>query len=125
MIRDKLLDRLSLAQGTETTKSLTESCCDAVTPESLAAVELLCRFTTEVSPMEGGWSVGKKNKTGKVLAMIENYSITTGKKIFRLTAALQELPPHEHPTQDEIEKVIDLSNGKFKLLPNAMIKRNS
>ena len=125
MIREKILDKLSVSQDSEPTKSLARSCFDSPTPEHVAAIDLLCMYSTEITPIEDGWAVGRKNKTGKVLAMIENYSMTTGKKIFRLAAALNDLPPHEHPTQNEIEKTIELSNGKFKLLPNAMIKRNS
>jgi hypothetical protein len=65
-----------------------------------------------------------KGRAAQLLAAIENYADTSGRKIFRLAAALSSLPASEYPTEEELQNILASSNGRFALLPNAMIKRN-
>ena len=73
---------------------------------------------------DGKWKIAQAGRSATILAEIENYSVSTGRKIFRLSSALGRIPIHEHPNEDELKQALDLSHGKYELLPNAMIKRN-
>jgi hypothetical protein len=88
------------------------------------AAEVLLSYSPELVVDNGEWKLAKSGRTAAILAAIENYSVSTGRKIFRLSSALQAIPAHEHPTETELQQALAMSRGRYDLLPNAMIKRN-
>jgi hypothetical protein len=93
-------------------------------PDTLHALEALLIFHSEVDLEGRKWKIIKKSRKNNILSAIEAYANSSGKKIFRLSAALTEIPTNEHPTEDELKEILDGTNGNFQLLRNAMIKRN-
>jgi len=124
MLHDRLLSALTSAPGGLTTGVLAERVDLQTTPYSLAAMEATLLLSPEVSREGERWKLMVKGRAAQLLAAIENYADTSGKKIFRLAAALSSLPPSEFPTEEELRDVLASSNSRFALLPNAMIKRN-
>lgn len=122
MIRDDILSRLAEAGGAST-GSLLKHIDVPVDAESAAAVEMLACYSSEVVFDDGKWKLAQTGRSATILAEIENYSVSTGRKIFRLSSALERIPAHEHPNEDELKQALDLSHGKYELLANAMIKR--
>jgi hypothetical protein len=55
---------------------------------------------------------------------LENYVTATGKRIFRTASAIDGLPAEILPTEEELVQIIESSGGRFRLLPNQMIKFN-
>lgn len=125
MIRDRLLLALDGTPGGLSTESLARKVGVDPSPESLASLDALLMLSPETTRENDRWRLIGKNRTAQILAAIESYAITTGKKIFRLSSALEGLPAHEHPTEEELLKAVESSNGKYQLLRNAMIKRNA
>lgn len=125
MIRDRLLATLNDTPSGCSATLLAEQSGIGADAESIAAVELLCLFSPELVSEGNRWKLASSSRSSKILAAIENYATSTGKKIFRLSAALQAIPAHEHPTEDELAQALSASHGRFQLLPNAMIKRTT
>jgi hypothetical protein len=125
MKRDQILSKLEGATTGFTTSELVDQLGINNIPETQCAVEVLLLFSPEVHKDGQKWKFRKKGQKNKILAAIESYADLSGKKIFRLSAALSNLPAHEHPTEDQLIKILERSNGRFQLLRNAMIKRIS
>lgn len=125
MIRDRLLAVLSDSPSGCSGSLLAEQSGLGADVESIAAVELLCLYSPELVSDGSRWKLASSSRTSLILAAIENYAISSGKKIFRLSAALQTIPVHEHPTEDDLAQALSASHGRFRLLPNAMIKRTT
>lgn len=123
MIREKLIACLSETDGASA-GSLLQSAGMSSDPESLSAAELLLHYSSDVVLDGGKWKVAQAGKSATILAAIRNFASSSGRKIFRLSSALAQIPPHEHPNEEELKAALDLSHGEFELLPNAMIKRN-
>lgn len=123
MIRQALLSRLEVVDG-DTISGLLHFSGLSVDAESSAAAELLLQYSSEVVFEDGKWRVAQAGKSSTILAAIKNYGVSSGRKIFRLSSALAQIPAHEHPNEDELKAALDLSHGEYELLPNAMIKRN-
>jgi hypothetical protein len=123
MIRDRILSKLSESGGA-TIGALLQSAALPLNAETSAAVEVLLHYSRDVVTGDGKWKLADEGKSATLLAQIKNYSVATGRSIFRLSSALAQLPPHEHPNEDELRQALDLSHGEYELLPNAMIKRN-
>jgi hypothetical protein len=124
MLHERLLSVLASAPGGLTTSVLAERVDLQSTPYSLAAMEASLLLAPEVSREGDRWKLIVKGRAAQLLAAIENYADTSGKKIFRLAAALSSMPASDYPTEDELRDVLASSHGRFALLPNAMIKRN-
>jgi hypothetical protein len=124
MLHERLLSALAIAPGGLTTTAITERVDAPMDPLSLAAVEATLLLSREVSREGDRWKLMVKGRSARLLAAIESYADSSGKKIFRLAAALSGLPVSEHPTEEELRDVLASSHGRFALLPNAMIKRN-
>jgi hypothetical protein len=124
MLHDRLLSALSAAPGGLTIAALAERIGLEATPSSLAVMEATLLYSSEISREGNRWKLMVKGRAAQLLSAIENYADTSGKKIFRLAAALSSLPASAHPTEEELRQVLDASSGRFVLLPNAMIKRN-
>lgn len=123
MIRENLLSQLAELDGASIGRLLQGSDI-AISTETMAAAELLVQYSSEVVLDDGKWKIAQAGKSATILAAINNYATSSGRKIFRLSSALTQIPPHEHPNEDELKQALDLSHGEFELLPNAMIKRN-
>jgi len=125
MKRDEIISHLSMSSGPQAVLDICQGAFETVTPESAAGCQLICMYSKEISQVDGKWQVIQKDRVSAILTELSNYCETSGKKIFRVSAALARLAVHEHPTEDELARAVDLSNGKFSLLPNSMVKRNS
>jgi hypothetical protein len=123
MIRDAILTGLAETGGATISRLLQHADVAADT-ESAAAMEMLLCYSSEVVFDAGKWKLAQTGRSASILAEIENYSVSTGRKIFRLSSALARLPAHEHPNEDELKQALGISHAKYELLPNAMIKRN-
>jgi hypothetical protein len=123
MIRDTLIAHLSETEGASVA-SLLQTAGLPAEAESLAAVELLLRYSSDAVLDGDKWKVAQAGKSAMILASIRNYVASSGRKIFRLSSALAQIPAHDHPNEEELKAALDSSNGEFELLPNAMIKRN-
>ena len=124
MIRDLLLAHLAEADAGTSITSLLAAIDSPRDAETAYATEVLLGYSPELLFGNGEWTLTKVGRASTILAAIENYSVSTGRKIFRLSSALQTLPAHEHPTESELHQALATSRGRFDLLPNAMIKRN-
>lgn len=92
--------------------------------KSAAVVEALLLLAPEVSSVQGTWRLAKKGRDGTILDAIEIYAVDTGRRIFRASAALERIPLHERPSEEELRRTIEQSGGRYELLPNQMIRRN-
>lgn len=124
MIRDQLLVSLGDTPGGAAVGSLGELCDLGKDAEAIAALELLCHYMPELGLDGGKWKVTTISRGAQILAAVENYAVSSGKKIFRLASALSAIPAHEHPTEDELTQALEMSHGRYQLLPNAMIRKN-
>jgi hypothetical protein len=125
MIRDQLIAMLDRNPGGLSSQALLERTELRSDPYVIAAVDSFLLLSSEVKREGNLWKLIGQSRTAKILSAIDAYAKSTGKKIFRLSTALEGLPAHEHPTEEELIRALKASNGQYKLLPNAMIKRNS
>ena len=124
MIRERLFgELLASPTGLDLPSLLSKMRIDAGTSAS-AAIEAILMLCPEVYLAESRWRMGSRGKASRILSAIEVYTSSTGKKIFRASAALSSLSADEHPTADELREILGSSGGRFTLLPNDMIKRN-
>jgi hypothetical protein len=124
MIRDRVLGFLADTQGGASASEIAEECGFRTDAETAAAFELLCHYAPELIKENDRWKVAKAGRSSQILAAIESYALSSGKKIFRLSTALASIPAHEHPAEEELKQALEMSHGRFQLLANAMIKKN-
>ena len=125
MRREIILEIISRSNNSLTALDICQGGFDSVTPEVVASCELLCLYADEMALVDGKWQLLKKDRASAILTELTNFCETSGKRIFRVSAALARLAAHEHPTEDELKRAVDLSNGKFSLLNNSMVKRSN
>lgn len=123
MIRETLFTRLAETGGA-TVAALLQGTELPFEAETASASEILLRYSPNVVFDDGKWKLAQEGRSATLLAEIDNFSVATGRKIFRISSALGRIPVHEHPNEDELKQALDCSHGKYELLPNAMIKRN-
>lgn len=124
MIRDRIIRELqAVPTGLDLSSLLSRMGIDVASAAS-ASIESILMLSPEVYFAESRWRIGSKSKASRILSAIEVYTGSTGKKIFRASAALGSLSAEEHPTADELREILGSSGGRFTLLPNDMIKRN-
>jgi hypothetical protein len=122
--REDLLGVLRTAPGGMSLAAiLPQMRIDPHSPEA-SAVEVLLFLSPEVRLIEGRWRVVERGRGDRVIAAIEAYSSSTGKRVFRATSALEALPLNDQPTIEELADLLGTTSGKYALLPNAIIKRN-
>ena len=92
--------------------------------EAGSAVEALLFLSPEIRLIDGRWRLIEVARRERILAAVEAYASTTGKKLFRVAAALDGLSLKDQPTIEELKGVLASSGDRYSLLPNAMIKRN-
>ncbi|MEW8552653.1 MAG: hypothetical protein AB2605_02575 [Candidatus Thiodiazotropha sp.] len=125
MIRNRVIRLLQLREeGLPTDRVAFEAGLEA-TPEVNAAIDAMLLLSPECLRVGKKWVLRGSTRSSKILAEIRKYSDASGKRIFRLSAALAKLSPSEHPTAEELESLLGVAGGEFELLPNAMIKRVS
>jgi hypothetical protein len=124
MLHGRLISALGQAPGGLTTTAIAERVDGPMDPLNLAAVEATLLLSPEVIREGDRWKLLVKGRSAQILAAIESCADSSGRKIFRLAAALSGLPAHDHPTEEELRAALESSNGRFALLPNAMIRRN-
>jgi hypothetical protein len=125
VIRDLVLSRLAELPGEVPLSVIAKTCEVLLDAETLASLEMLCNYMPELSSEGGKWKIGTMGRSSQLLIAIENYAMSSGRRIFRLSSALAAIPAHEHPTSDELKQALEMSHGRFEILPNAMIRRNS
>jgi hypothetical protein len=123
MIRDELLRRICTIPEGVPPSGLQDRTGLNSDSEDCALIEALLLLSPEVRYEGGVWRPVSGNRAFRVLAEIRRYSAATGKRIFRLSSALAELPPQEHPTEEELKVILAATEPEFELLPNAMVKR--
>lgn len=93
--------------------------------DTLGAIELLCMISSDFQNSNGAWLTTRSGKAGAVLVALENFATSTGKRIFRCSAALEALPADMLPTENELVQILESNGQRFELLPNQMIKINN
>jgi hypothetical protein len=124
MLRDDCLKILGQTPEGLSLQSLGTQLGSRKDPDFMAAIEILLTLSPETrKDNDNKWRLIGKSRSSELLAAIESYADITGKKIFRVSSALAALPPHEHPTEDELRQALESSHGRYELRPNAMIRR--
>jgi hypothetical protein len=123
--RQAIKHALDRAASGMTTRHLAEVLDDEHSAETLGAIELLCVLSSDFQNSNGNWLTTRVGKAGAVLVALENFVTSTGKRIFRSSAALEALPAEMLPTEDELVEILESSGQRFVLLPNQMIKFNN
>ena len=90
-----------------------------------SVVEALLLVSPEVRRIDGTWRAMGVPRRERIVAAVTLYSDTTGKRLFRASAALDGIPVADQPTGEELAEILRSTDGQFTLLPNAMIKRNA
>ena len=125
MIHDEIMNRLSGADAPVSTPELASALGLSADAETHALIEIEAVLSTNIRRHGTGWVLSVDTPTRRVLAALRSYATAhPGKRLFRLAAALGELPPQDQPTEEAIRQLLD-GSPEFKLLPNAMIKRVS
>lgn len=123
MIHDQLLRCLAERSGPTSTTELAQALALPSDAEGHAHVEIIAELSPMVHRQGAGWILSADTPARRVLAALRSYADgNPTKRIFRLSAALSDLPPQDQPTEDQLQDILG-SSSEFKLLPNAMIKR--
>lgn len=120
--RDRIKQSLDGATVGMSTRQIAEALSQEGSPESLGAIEFLCLMSPDFQLVNGFWLTTRVGKAAAVLLALENHATSTGKRIFRSSAALEGLPADSLPTEDELVLILQGSGQRFELLPNQMIK---
>lgn len=87
-------------------------------------MEALLFLSPEIRLIDGRWRLIEVARRDRILAAVEAFASTTGKKLFRAASALDGLTLKDQPTIEELKGILASSADRYTLLPNAMIKRN-
>ncbi len=94
-------------------------------PEANAAVDVLLELSPGVNSISGGWEVSADTREGRVLRALRTYVEThPHRRIFRAAAALGHLPAEDQMIEQQLRDLLSRT-VEFRLLANAMIKRES
>lgn len=125
MIRDQLIQHISVSRTPVTTPAAATAIGLTVSAESLAAVDLLLSLSPEVNAFADGWVASADTRERRILGALRAYAEAhPEKKIFRGAAALGHLAPEDQLTEQELKELLS-QNSEFQLLANGMIKRGS
>ena len=123
MVRDQLIQAVVLSKAPVTTVALAALTGRPASAEAFAAVDLLLMLSPEVSAFSDGWVASVDTRDHRILSALRSYAEThPNKRIFRVSAALEHLPPENQVTEQQLQDLLSRT-GEFQLLPNAMIKR--
>jgi hypothetical protein len=125
VLRDEIIRGLrSVQTGLTTTALLSEISIDYQSAKA-AMVESLLLLSPEITLSEGRWRLVDQGRLGNILAAFDAHVTATGRRVFRAASALAGLPPHEHPTIEELQQAAQQSGGRYELLSNGMVRRNT
>ena len=125
MIHDQLLRCLADRSGPTSTVELAQALSLPTDAEGHARVEILADLSPAIRRQGADWVLSADTPARRVLSALRSYAdANPTKRIFRLSAALSDLPPQDQPTEEQLRELLGGSSD-FKLLPNAMIKRVS
>ena len=124
MIRDRIFHLLSRNPSGLSAAAVCDELGDMPGNQCHICIEALLLLSPEVVYDNARFRLTARNREHRILDALESYATRTEKKIFRLSAALEDFPPEEMPTADELVKLLETGGQRFQLLPNSMIKRN-
>ena len=125
MLRDQIINAIEMTPSGISVEAIAEQVGYQADSHSLGIIEAFLLFSPEVCSYGNQWKLAaQRSRSSRLLAAIESYADSSGKKIFRLSAALANIPIHEHPTEDELTHILSATHGRYQLLKNAMVKRN-
>lgn len=122
-LREGILRCLANSAEGCTTRHIAQTLEFNQSAEELATIEAFLLLSPECYQEGQRWRAKSTNRRARLLSELQRYADSSGRRIFRLATALGDVPPHDHPTEDELGAILDGSD--FELLPNAMIKRVS
>ncbi len=125
MRREQLLRYISASTVPVATSDATAALGLSASPEASAAVDVLLELSPDVNPVPGGWMVSADTRERRVLGALHAYvEAHPQRRIFRAAAALSQLQSEDQMTEQELRDLLSRT-GEFRLLVNAMIKRES
>jgi hypothetical protein len=125
VLRDEIIRALRETQaGLTTTTLLSEISADSQSAKA-ALTESLLLLSPEITLSEGRWRLVDQGRLGNILAAFDAYVNAKGLRVFRAASALAGLPPHEHPTIEELQQAAEQSGGRYEILSNGMVRRNN
>lgn len=122
-LRDALFRCLASSSEGCSTRRIAQALELDKTAEGIATVEAFLMLSPECYQEGSQWRVRSTNRRARILSELQRYADSSGRRIFRLSAALSHVEAHEHPTEEELSATLE--GSEFELLPNAMIKRVS
>ncbi len=102
-----MLAKLNEANGS-TLLGMASDLVSTPSAEAIAALEIVLFYSSDVHNQDGKWSIAKTGRTSAILAAVDNFATSTGRKIFRVSSALQSIPPHEQPTETELQSALEI-----------------
>ena len=123
ILHEKIRNILSSRSESASSRDIAQAVGLSMQPETIAAVEAHLLYDRHCRREDRKWRGGSDPKMQRVLQALSAYYKTSGKKIFRLSAALKDLPMAFQPTEDELKNILSSSDAGFKLFPNAMVKK--
>ncbi len=124
MRRDQLIQHIGASAMPVATSEATAALGLPASPEANAAVDVLLELSPDVYPASGGWLVSTNTRERRVLRALHAYVEAHDRRIFRAAAALGHLSPKDQMTEQQLRELLSRT-GEFRLLANAMIKRES
>lgn len=124
MRRDQLIQHIGASAMPVATSEATATLGLPASAEANAAVDVLLELSPDVSTVSGGWVVSADTRDRRVLSALRAYVESYHRRIFRAAAALGHLPAEDQMTEQQLRNLL-ARTGEFRLLANAMIKRES
>ncbi len=124
MTRDRLIQLIGASPMPVATSDATAALGLPASPEANAAVDVLLELSPDVYPASGGWKLSTDTRERRVLGALRAYVESHDRRIFRAAAALGHLSAEDQMTEQQLRDLLS-TTGEFRLLANAMIKRES
>ena len=125
MRRDLLLQHIGASPTPVATSDATAALGIPANPEANAAVDVLLELSPDVSTVSGGWVAAADTRERRILGALRAFAEAhPHRRIFRAAAALGDLPAGDQMTEPLLRDLLSRT-GEFRLLANAMIKRES
>ncbi len=125
MRRDRLIQHIGASAIPVATSDATAALGLPASPEANAAVDVLLELSPDVNTVSGGWVVSADTRERRILRALRAYVEShLHRQIFRAAAALGHLSAEDQMTEQQLRDLLSRT-GEFRLLANAMIKRES
>ncbi len=122
-LHEKIQDILSSRPNGASSREIAEAAALSPNAEHIAIVEAHLLVGQDFSRHGDQWFSAGDQKMQRVLTALSDYADASGKRVFRLSAALGKLPLAYQPTEDELGHKLADPGAPFKLLPNSMVKK--